>query len=79
MKHEPEYRLSKTTLSVISFFFGLGVLTAGALLGLALPSLVRFLVYHARDIMKTALALCIIPVINIFGWPVRWLLASKKV
>jgi hypothetical protein len=76
MAHEVS-KLNKLTVSVIAFFFGIGMLCTAVGIGLALPSVLHWLLAHSRLVLKASMIACLLPIVWLLGLPVAKLLDRR--
>ena len=70
-------RLGRRTIALISFLFGLGVLSAGAVLGVALPAAARVALSHPRAVVEALILFCALAFIYALGRPLQDILKGK--
>jgi uncharacterized membrane protein len=75
--NEKSEKLSRYSRALISFFFGIGVVTTGILAGLAVPVVVKWVLANPVLVVKSLMALCVFPVIWLAGRPCADLLEHK--
>lgn len=70
-------RLSKRTVFVIAFFFGVGLFCFAAGIGASLPFVVKWMLAHPRLVLKSLMGLSLLPVFWLIGQPVARLLERR--
>lgn len=76
MYRDHENKLSKSTISIISFLCGTGVLSIGTILGLGLPPAAHFLLCHAKAVLQVSFVGSIVLFVHVLGKPVSHLLSK---
>jgi len=70
-------KLSKRSISTIAFFFNVGVIATGVVLGYFLPRVAVLVLAHPQFVLKCLMALGVFPVIWFLGQPVRDMLNRR--
>lgn len=70
-------KLSKKIISLVAFFFGVGVLCTAVGIGAALPTVAKWILAHPQLVLKTLMASCLLPVAWLLGLPVAQLLNRR--
>ena len=70
-------RLSKGTIALIAFFFGVGMFCFAGAVGAAIPFAIRLALRHPRVVLECLMALGLLPVFWLLGRPVARILERR--